>query len=303
MKEKILIAGGSGLVGQALIKKLRDHYDISVMSRSAQKVDGIQYHAWDLNALSMTTEAIQVDYIINLTGAGIADKRWTNKRKKELIDSRVNSNKTLVKALKASGHRVKAILSASATGFYGNGGDKEFVETTPSLQNDFMSDCCIQWENSSEELSAFCERLCIVRLGIVMTTNGGALPKMKMPVHFGVAPYFYPGNQFYSWIHMDDLVKAFETMVENRDYDGVYNAISPQAATNKSFNQALQSVIRFPSILFPVPSFIIRLVFGEMADTILNSTRVSPKRLVDQGFKFDYPDLKEALKDIITRKI
>ncbi len=303
MKEKILIGGGSGLVGQRFIQRFGKEFEIHVMSRQSRVHNDIQYHAWDIDKLHMDPELTKADYIINLTGAGIADKRWSESRKKVLIESRVNSNLTFVNAIRESGHQPKAFLAASATGFYGNGGNQLFTEESDSLNNDFMSDCCIKWENSSNKLESLVQRLVILRLGIVLSTKDGALPKMRQPVRFGMAPYFSPGSQYYSWIHIDDLCDLMMESLQNREIKGIYNAVAPEPVTNKEFMRAVQKSQSFPSLLTPVPAASIRLMFGEMGDTVLNSTRVSPKKFIQMKFPYQFGHLEEAIKDLVKRKI
>ncbi len=302
-KETILIAGGSGLVGQHLVSRLRNNYDISIMSRRQKQKDRIHYHAWNIDHEEMNPEHAQVDHIINLTGAGIADKRWTATRKKELIDSRVKSNKTILKALKSIRRKPKTFLAASAIGFYGNGGAIIFTEESPSSKNDFMSDCCIQWEQSSTSLEPYVDRLAIFRLGIVLSTKDGALSKMLPPTNFGLAPYFGDGNQYYSWIHIDDLCSIFENALSDSRFKGILNTVVPEAVQNKVFMKNLLDANGKKGLLSPVPKWLIRILFGEMADTILNSTRVAPKFLESIDFKFEHPHLKEAIADLIQQKI
>ena len=302
-KESLLIAGGSGLVGQQLISRLKDRYDISVMSRSKKQKDGILYHPWNIDDFSMDSAHIDVDHIINLTGAGIADKRWTASRKEELISSRVNSNKTLLKAIKSIRRKPKTFIAASAVGYYGNGGESIFDEKTPSKENDFMSDCCIQWENSSFLLKDSVERIAILRLGIVLSTKDGALAKMLPPTHFGLAPYFGDGKQFYSWIHIDDLCSIFDNALAKNSYAGVINTVVPQPSRNKDFMNSLLNAKGKKGLVSPLPKIFLRLAFGEMADTILNSTRAIPQKLQELGFQFQYEDLEIAIKDLIQRKI
>ena len=302
-KESLLIAGGSGLVGQQLISRLKDRYDISIMSRSKKLKDSIQYHAWNIDQLEMNPEHIDVDHIINLTGAGIADKRWSDSRKKEIITSRVNSNKTLLKALESIRRKPKTFIAASAVGYYGNGGETIFDENSPSKKNDFMSDCCIQWEDSSRLLKGAVERFAILRLGIVLSTRDGALSKMLPPTNFGLAPYFGHGSQFYSWIHIDDLCSIFENALSDNQYNGIINTVVPEPIRNKAFMHSLLSANGKKGLVSPVPKWMMRIVFGEMADTILNSTRVVPKVLQKIGFQFKYGDLEKAIEDLIQRKI
>ena len=250
MKQSILIAGGSGLVGSRLIELLdKEKFDIHILSRSPKTREGITYHSWDFSTMSIDEDAVKVDYIINLNGAGIADERWTNKRKQLLISSRVKSAELIQKALEKTNHRPKAYLSASAVGFYGDRGNEELYETSP-VGSGFMAECCQLWEQSAQKLKGLVDRLVINRIGIVLSTKGGALPKVLMTKSIGLYNYFGNGQQYYSWIHIDDLCKVFLSQMHDDTMKGIYNAVSPDPLTNKQFtidiNPSLSDFKRFP---------------------------------------------------------
>ena len=302
MKKSILIAGGSGLVGSRLIELLDpEEYDIHILSRRSSNKNGIKSFTWDFDKMTIDEDAVKVDYIINLNGAGIADKRWTDPRKKLLIESRVKSAQLIKSALEKTGHKIKAYLSASAVGYYGDRKNEELYEDS-KVGVGFMSECCKLWEDSANELDRFSERLIINRIGIVLSSKGGALPKILMTKSVGVYNYFGNGMQYYSWIHIDDLCKIFISQMTDNSYHGIYNAVAPKPLTNKQFTTEIKDVLNGIAVL-PAPTFGLRLMLGEMANVVLNSNRVYPKRLEEQAFSYDFPDLGEAVKDILERGV
>jgi len=302
MKESILIAGGSGLVGSRLIELLdTSRYNIHILSRNTTASDVTSYFKWDFDTMTIDEDAVKVDYIINLNGAGIADKRWTASRKKLLIDSRVKSAKLIKDALQKTGHKPKAYISASAVGYYGDRENEKLDETSP-VGKGFMAECCQQWEASALELRPFVERLLINRIGIVLSTKGGALPKILMTKSIGVYNYFGSGDQYYSWIHIDDLCSVFMHQIENESLKDIYNTVSPEPLTNKQFTIDIKNALN-GKVALPAPLFGLRLLLGEMANVVLNSNRVYPKRLAKSNFEFQFPELGSAVKDLLKRDV
>lgn len=300
MKKSILIAGGSGLVGSRIMELLdTSKYEIRVLSRSAKSENGISYFKWDFDAMTIDENAVTVDYIINLNGAGIADKRWTASRKKLLIDSRVKSAQLIKMALEATGHRPEAYLSASAIGYYGDRKDEKLDESSP-VGRGFMAECCKIWEDSAKTLEPNVDRLLINRIGIVLSAKGGALPKILMTKQIGVYNYFGNGKQYYSWIHIDDLCQIFISQIEKRFPSGIYNAVTPKPIRNKQFTIQIKNALN-GYIAMSAPIFGLRLLLGEMANVVLNSNRVYPKRLQDESFDFKFTELGIAVKDLNDR--
>jgi uncharacterized protein (TIGR01777 family) len=303
MKETILIAGGTGLVGRRILEMIDyNKYTVNILSRKKKKdTENINYFTWDLNNMEIEEGAVHADYIINLTGAGIADSRWTDDRKKLLISSRVNSAELIKKKLEQSGHKPKAYISASAIGYYGDRGSEKLIESS-SVGKGFLADCCKRWEDSANELYTLVDRLVINRIGIVLSTKGGALPKILMTKSVGVYNYFGSGSQYYSWIHIDDLCRIFLRNITDDSMSGIYNAVAPKPITNKEFTVGIKNALG-GKVALPAPKFGLRLLLGEMADVVLNSNRVHPGRLVDDKFHYDYSDLGLATKDLVQRKI
>ena len=302
-REIICIAGGTGLVGSRLVEMLSDRYDFHLLSRSpGENSKHIRYFKWDIDRLSMDEGALDCDHIINLTGAGIADKRWTQSRKELLISSRVNSNKTLANALQSSKRKYKSVICASAIGFYGDRGSEILTEQS-SVGSGFLSECSVLWENSAQELNPFTDHLSILRIGVVLSVNDGALPKMLMTKNAGVLSYFGNGEQYYSWIHIDDLVRIFEQLVLHKLQSGIINAVSPEPISNKAMTKNIASALGGIPLVIPAPSFGLRIALGEMADVVLNSTRVIPKSLIDQSFIWQFKEVGSAVVDLVKRKV
>jgi len=306
----VLIPGGSGLLGKALSRFLADKgYDIVILTRSTPKPEKnsnskIRFAQWDTQKQTIDEGVIEnADVIINLAGASVSDKRWTEKRKKELIQSRVNAGETIVKALREKPNKVSVVINASGIGWYGD--DKEstrqskgFVETDPHANN-FLGTTCQQWEASIEPVKELGKRLVILRTGIVLSKEGGALKEFMMPVKFGVAAILGNGRQIYSWIHVLDFCELVLWVIENKTLSGVYNAVSPFPVSNRNLMRELAHQVKgnfyFP---FYVPAFVLRILIGELSVEVLKSATVSCEKLAATGFAFQFPDLKAALKDL-----
>jgi len=306
--QKVLITGGTGLVGRALTKALVDKgYHVVILTRNPEKQSkpgsNISYAAWDTTKQIIDKDAIsKADYIIHLAGAGVAEKRWTKKRKQEILDSRVDSSRLIVDSLKENPNAVKAVISASAIGWYGADPDipnpKPFEENHP-VSDDFLGRTCKLWEESIDPVTDAGIRLVKLRTGIVLSKDGGALKEFLKPLKLGVAAILGNGKQIVSWIHIDDLVTMFITAIENEKLTGVYNAVAPAPVSNKELTIELAKARNKFYIPFYVPSFILKIVLGEMSVEVLKSATVSSKKMQDAGFSFLYPGIKESLKNLI----
>ncbi len=304
----ILITGGTGLVGKALTPLLINNgHRVIILSRgqAAAGNGGYTIAHWNPEKQEIDVTAVQqADYIINLAGAGVADKRWTKKRKQVIIDSRVQSGALLVKALKENANQVKAVISASGVGWYGDDvkrarGKSAFTEDDPA-DNEFLGITCQQWESSVDAIQeALGKRLVKFRIGIALSKEGGALKEFKKPVRFGVATILGSGKQVLSWIHIDDLARLFLYAIENDQLQGVYNAVASQPVTNKNFTQMLAEKIkgRF-YIPFYVPSFLLKIVVGGLSVEVLKSATVSNSKISNTGFQFLYPTIEAALNNL-----
>lgn len=313
---RILIAGGTGLIGTALTKLLLyKGHTVTVLTRNvnaakAQPRAPIHagphpaYATWNPDAGSIDEEAISTaDCIINLAGAGIADQRWTKKRKGEIVSSRVNSCKTIASALKRIPNNVRSVVHSSAIGWYGP--DPEVPNPHPFVESDppddsFLGNTCHLWEAAIEPVKALNKRLVIIRTAVVLSTAGGALPQFLKPLRFGIAPILHTGRQIISWIHIDDLCGIFLRAIEDEKLNGVYNGVAPQPVSNRSFTLTLARQVRgrFFIPIF-VPAFVLKMALGEMSVEVLKSTTVSSRKIEQAGFIFRHRTLADALKAII----
>ncbi len=299
----VLIAGGSGLVGTRITELLDpEKYHINILTRSPRPPKGnITYHHWDIEKGLIDDHALDADYLINLTGAGIADSRWTDSRKKLLIDSRVNSTLLIRNAMKKANRKFEVAVSASAIGYYGHQGDT-ILDENGNPGDEFLSTCCMLWEDASEKLSDVARHNKILRVGLVLSTAGGALPKILMTKAVKVFNYFGNGQQYYSWIHIDDISRMFLHLLDHPGAFDIYNGVVPRPLTNKKFTEEVRDGAG-GGIILPAPAFGLKLALGEMAKVVLNSNRVIPKNFLTEGFEFHFPDLVPAIKDLLKRQI
>jgi len=300
----VLITGGTGLVGTRLSQMLHDKgYRVIHLSRKEQLQAKFPAYRWDINEGFIDPAALdKADHIVHLAGASIIGPRWTKHRKKVIIDSRVNSLKLLAQQLKTLDKLPQSFIAASAVGYYGNTGDKVITEQSPPSQTGFLSETCVRWEVAADDIAAINIRLVKLRIGIVLSTIDGALPKMMISFKANVGTWFGNGQQYYPWIHIDDLASMFIQAIEKKDMRDVYNATAPNPVTNKDFIKTLSKALDKKSLLIATPSLVLRLAMGEMADTILHGNRVIPERMLAENFQFQHPNLEEALRDLILNK-
>ena len=304
--QTILITGGTGMVGQSLTNVLlAKGYQVIVLTRQKKQSSRAHFSfaQWDLNKGWIDPAAIAAaDYIIHLAGEGVADKRWTAARKKAILDSRVNSSALLVKALKEYPNKVKAIVAASAIGWYGPDNEKStasgFVETD-LVDSSFLGDTCQQWEESMYPVKALGIRLVTIRIGIVFNKMGGALAEFMKPAKLGAAAILGDGQQMVSWIHQQDLNRLMLFALEQEQVEGVYNAVAPDPVNNAILTKAIASRFHTWAIPLHVPSFILKIMLGEMSVEVLKSAKVSASKIIAAGFKFDYASMDEALDDLL----
>jgi uncharacterized protein (TIGR01777 family) len=298
--EKVLITGASGLLGNAIIENLKQE-DFEIITLSRIKKSDKNAFTWNVEKGEIDEEAVKkADYIIHLAGEGIADKKWTDKRKKQIIESRTKSTQLLLKAIKNSGVNIKAFISASAVGYYGAINSEKIFTENDLPANDFLGQSCKAWEDSVDEISKLGIRTVKFRIGVVLSNKGGALPKMAAPFKYYMGAILGNGKQYIPWVHINDVAKAFVFAIKNKNLSGAYNLVAPNGGvSNKEFSKTLSKVLSKPMFLPPVPSFALKFVLGEMADVVLKGSRVSSKKLVDSGFNFDYNDLEMALQSLI----
>jgi len=297
----ILITGASGLIGPRLIKNLLEKgHRVSVLSRQTSNLKGVSTYNWDIDKQLVDLKAFEgIDTIIHLAGAAIADKRWTKQRKQEIIDSRIRSTQLLYHTIEAIKAPVKTFISASAVGYYGDRNDEILYEESESGTG-FLADCCKQWEAAVDEGMKSGMRVVKLRIGIVLSKQGGALSELARPVSFFVGAPLGSGKQWMPWIHLTDLVAIFEKAIENSDYSGTFNACTPYPVTNYEFTKILAKKLFRPVWPINVPEFVLKTMLGEMSTVILNSNRTSPQKLLDMGFRFRYQGLDAALSEIYS---
>jgi uncharacterized protein (TIGR01777 family) len=294
---KIIIAGGSGFLGTALTRALaNDGHDVVVLTRSTGGSGLGRRVQWSPEDESggWTREIDGAGAVINLAGAGIADKRWSEARRHTLVDSRLIATRSLVAAVGAATRRPPVFVSGSAVGFYGTSETETFVETS-SQGSDFLARLCINWESEATQAQTHGCRVVLIRTGIVLSRNGGALKKMLLPFRLGLGGPIASGRQVMSWIHVDDWVNLVRWTISTETVRGPVNATAPAPVTNSEFTRALGRALHRP-VFMPMPAFIIRLMFGAMADVaLIRGQRVAPRKAVDNGFSFTYGTIDAAM--------
>ena len=297
---RILITGASGLIGTALQKSFEEKgYEMLLASRSEPKSErDIQ---WNADAGFADEDLLRLeglDAVIHFAGESISALRWTDEKKKAIRDSRVHGTRTMIEAFARLEKKPKVFISASAIGFYGDRGDEEMTETS-SVGDTFLSEVSKEWESESRRAEDMGIRTVLLRNGIVLSKDGGALATMMTPFKLGVGGVVGSGKQWMSWVSLDDAVGIVNYALENENLRGAVNVVSPNPVTNEEFTKTLGEVLYRPTFL-PLPEFAVNLVFGEMGDALLiDSTRVVPKRLLDSGFKFRYPEINSALENAV----
>ena len=297
--KSVLITGGSGLLGRQLTNELlAKGYEVSHLSRKPGKDVRVKTFLWDIEKNEIDNSCVDsIDAIIHLAGAGIADKRWTDERKKLLIESRTKSIALIYTLLKNKVNQVNTVISASGIGYYSDRGDELLTEDSPPA-HDFLGTCCVKWEQAVDEGEELGLRVLKFRTGVVLTADGGALPQLALPVKLGVGSPLGNGKQWVSWIHPRDVIDMYMLGLQNDHLKGVYNMAAPQPVTNKDLVKAVARQLQRPLWAPKVPAFILKLLLGEMATLVLGSTKTSVQKIEDAGFKFSYPDITSALKQI-----
>ena len=298
----IVISGGTGLIGTALSAALsRAGHDIWVVSRDAAKVDP-RYTPVSWDEPSLLEALAAADAVVHLAGASLAGSnplfmRWTPKRKQAIINSRKSGSDKLVRAIQKLDHKPETFLQASAIGYYGNQGLSPADETTP-IGSDFLAEVCQVWEASTVELEILGLRRVVARIGLVLSPSGGLLPLLALPFKFFIGGRIGAGDQYLSWIHIQDLVESIKFLIEDPVHQGVYNLTAPKPAQNREFAKQLSSTLRRPNWL-PLPAVALKLALGEASTLALEGRPVFPARLLQSGYTFQYPQLADCLDHLL----
>jgi len=300
MSRHILITGGTGVVGRNLTETLlQKGFTVSHLSRKPGKNPAVKTYLWNVEQDIIHPDCITgVDTIVHLAGEGIVDRRWTDQRKKILIESRTKSIALIYSLLRATpDHSVKNVISASAIGYYGNRGEELMYEDNIPSQS-FMGRCCALWEKAVDEGLELDMRIVKFRTGVVLTLDGGALPQMATPIKLGVGSAIGDGFQWVPWIHIQDAIGMYLLAIENEELQGVYNMVAPNAVTNKQLTQAIAQQLHKTLWAPHVPAWLLRLLLGEMSVVVLGSTKVSAAKIQIAGYKFLYEKVSDALEAI-----
>ncbi|MBK7932071.1 MAG: TIGR01777 family protein [Acidobacteria bacterium] len=292
---KVLITGSTGLLGKELQKSLTEKgYDLLLASRKEPQDD--KHIQWSIEEGFTDPEKLEgVDVVVHLAGENVSGLRWTDEKKKAIRDSRVLGTRNVVDAISKLKHKPKVFVASSAIGFYGERGDEEVTESSAAGDN-FLAVTCKEWEAESRRAEDAGIRTVLLRTGIVLSKDGGALATMLTPFKLGVGGVVGSGKQWMSWISLEDEIAVINYVIENENIRGAVNAVSPNPVTNHDFTKTLGEVLYRPTFL-PLPEFAVSMIFGEMGDALLlASTKVIPKRLEDVGFEFKHPNLKEAIE-------
>lgn len=307
---KIIIPGGSGMVGSLAAKQfVRDGHAVIILSRSPEAArqdinqtgaGSIQVRGWDAATAQGWGELVDGDTaIINLVGVNLSESRWTRSQKQRILDSRLKAGQAIVQAVEQAQAKPAVVLQVSGSGYYGPSEGEIITEASPP-GNDFPAEVCLAWETASAPVEALGVRRVVMRTGVVLSTRGGALPRMLMTFKLMIGGPLGNGRQWLSWIHELDQIAAFKYFIENPASQGVYNVTSPNPVQNRDFSKAISQAVGRPYWI-PAPAFAIRLLFGEMATIVLDGHRVIPARLAAEGFKFQYAEPLAALRQILGK--
>jgi uncharacterized protein (TIGR01777 family) len=299
MQKHILLTGGTGVLGRHLTEALLSKgCKVSHLSRSPGKNPQVKTFVWNIEKGTIDDHCLDaVDTIVHLAGTAIADKRWTEERKDDIVKSRTESIRLIYALMQKREHQVTTIISASGIGYYSDRGDELLTEESAPA-HDFLGTCCIEWERAVDEGKAHHLRIVKFRTGIVLALEGGALPQLAKPVKWGFGAALGNGKQWMPWIHLQDVTDMYLMAIENEHLDGTYNMAAPHPVTNKQLIQAVAKQLHRPLWLPGVPAFVLKTALGEMSTVVLGSTKASVEKIQRAGYQFKFPKITEALKDI-----
>ncbi len=301
---KILITGGTGFIGSRLVHHLsKESHQIILLTRSASRITKfnnamLTYLHWDPRLTGEWTKELNgCDVVINLIGKNIFEHRWNEKVKQEILNSRIIPTKLLVEAIARAERKPSLLISASAVGFYDDRNDETITETS-SGGSDFLADVVKQWEGAAHEAENYGVRIAIPRIGLVLEKSGGIIGKMLLPFQWFAGGPIGSGRQFLPWVHMDDVVRGILYPIENKNFHGVYNLVSPNPVSMNKFSKTFGDVLNRPSWI-PVPDLALQILYGEGANVILSGQKAIPEKLLVSGYQFSFSDLKTALQNIL----
>ncbi|WP_439582487.1 TIGR01777 family oxidoreductase [Dyadobacter bucti] len=303
MGQKVLITGGTGLIGKRLTELLlQKGYEVAYLSRKKTNIKSVQVFDWDISKHYMDEKSLEnVRYLIHLAGAGVAEKRWTEDRKKTIISSRTDSIILIARKLRELNIRPKALISASGSSYYGEDtGDIRHSEASPP-GNDFLSKVTLEWEKAADSIADLGVRTVKLRTGVVLSNQGGAIPKIALPARFGFGAPLGSGKQWMPWIHIDDICRMYIEAMENESWTGAYNAVTGSPVTNEELTKKICKVLGKPQWLPNVPAFTLKLALGEMSSVVLGSSYLINQRVTTEtGFRYEYPEIGAALQEVLS---
>ena len=301
---RVLIAGGAGLIGQHLCKRLQERgYEVAILSRNRSNLSHAPSYFWNLDRNEIQREALKdCDYIINLAGENIGTKRWTRKRKQEILESRIKSSKLIFDNIEKENHKLRTFITASAIGYYGAETSDHIYHESDAPANDFLGQTCKEWEEAADIFTEIGVRTVKIRTGIVLSKVGGALAKLNIPIRLGFASAIGHGKQYMPWIHMDDLCNIYIYAIQNQELTGAYNAVAPEHITNKEFIRKAAQKLNKPFWFPNIPAFALKLGFGKLSSMLLSGSRVSSEKLLAAGYSFQFPDIDSAFENLYVNK-
>lgn len=301
---RILIAGGTGFIGSQLTEKLvQEQHDLFVLTRNPERntnTKQVTYIEWLRKGTKPEKQLPSIDAVINLAGESLNSGRWNEKRKQAIMNSRIQSTRELIRIIQNLPEPPGVLIQASAIGYYGTSSDETFTENHAESGNDFLADVVTRWEEEAKKADSLL-RTVIIRFGVVLGNKGGALPKMVLPYKWFIGGKVGTGRQWVSWIHVDDLVNLIDFSMKNSQVRGVLNGTAPSPVRNEEFGKTIGQLLHRPHWM-PVPSFALRVLFGEMSLLLLEGQKVLPEKAMDYGFSFTYPKLDQALESILLNR-
>jgi uncharacterized protein (TIGR01777 family) len=299
MKEIILITGAGGMIARELSKRLEKDYTVRFLTRKKQHSNEFE---WDVRKGIIDEAALEnVSHVIHLAGANISEKRWTTERKEELISSRVDSAQLILKTLRKKKIKLKSFITASGINYYGTKTTDKIFTEKDAPGNDFLSEVVVLWERAADNFKEenLAERVVKIRTAVVLSEKDGALKKMIPTIKMGIGSPLGSGKQFMPWVHIKDICSIYEFALKNSNLDGAYNATAPEHITNEDLTKNIAKTLRKPLFMPNVPRFVLKLIFGELADALLEGSRASSQKIQDAGFQFEFPRLEMALEDLL----